>query len=420
MVILHKTVLGNGLRVVVCQVPYIQTVTEGIWVNQGGKDEDESNNGISHLIEHLIFTPKNAHVELANLFQDLNEKGALINASTGKEFTQFYICAMKENLLSMLKALFLTFKDTSRITPKLVNKEKKIVLHELQQYYRSSRIVHELFSQSLWGESSLGNIVIGKEEIVSGLEYPTIMNQVRKEYISDNFLLCIVGNVNVDTTMTLVEEIFGPLEATVRNKEDYTVELQPNIIVTPTEMGKIQFIVGVEGVDYYDPDKYPLTIINKVLGGGLNSRLMQEVREKRGLVYDISTYKTVYKNSGAFACKSTCNQTDFDKVLELVLNEFAEMRDNYINDNELESAKQMERTEILMTFEHSFNQFKMIGRAAILGRDFSIDDYIRRIQNVSKEDVQRVARKIFQTERLAFSCIGKIDTEKLFKNLHFD
>jgi len=420
MVILHKTILGNGLKVVVREVPYIQTVTASIWVNQGGKDENENNNGISHLIEHLLFTPRNFKGELVSLFEDLTAKGALMNAVTGKEFTQLFMCVTKENISTMLKSLLFIFKDTNRITKKAVNDEKKIVLHELQQYYKSSRIIYELFSQSLWGEASLGNIVIGKEEVVSGLKYEETMNQIKKEYIPDNSLLCIVGNVDVDETMTLIGEIFNSLEGPVRNKADYTVEVQPNVIMTPTEIDKVQFIIGVEGVDYYDPDKYVLKVVSKILGGGLNSRLYQEIREKRGLAYDISVYTTNYKNSGAFACKITCNGADFDKVLELVLNEFIKLKNIYVSKDELESAKQMERTEILMSFEHSFNQMKMIGRAAMLGQDFSMDDYVRRIQNVSQEDVQRVARKIFQTERLAFSCIGRIDTEELFKNLHFD
>ena len=406
----RRTLLPGGLRVVTESMPGVRSATIGVWVGVGSRDESPTLSGASHFLEHLLFkgTPSRSAMDISVA---LDTVGGEFNAFTAKEYTCFHARVLDQDLPLAVDVLG-DMVTSSSITAEDVEAEREVILDEIAMHDDDpDDVLANLYAEKAWGSTPLGRPIAGTEESIRALTRAQIVRYYRTRYRPENMVVAVAGNVDHASVVRQVRKAFGrgnflagttnrPL--TVR-RGDRPRRTAPGTVVASRPFEQVNLMLGVNGLVRTDDRRYALGVLNAALGGGTSSRLFQEVRERRGLAYSVYSFAYHYADAGMFGVAVGCLPSKVDDVLSVVRTELARLGEHGLTDEELERGKGQLRGGLVLGLEDSGARMSRIAKAELLYDELpSIDEVIRRIDAVTLEDVQVLAKELVsQPETLA-------------------
>lgn len=411
---INKTTLPNGVRIVTEEIPHVRSVSMGIWVGAGSRDEDDGNNGIAHFIEHMMFkgTEKRTAKEIA---ETLDAVGGQLNAFTSKEYTCYYAKVLDEHLdiaADLLTDMFFNslFREDD------IEKEKNVIIEEIKMYEDApDELVHDIFASTLWSGHALGRPVIGTEQIIKALGRKDLLSFKNRLYSPEFIVVAVTGNVKHQNIVDRLAPLFENMVSALKPRLYTAPSPHKDINLRKKDTEQVHLCIGTPGLPMDHPDTYVLHILNSVLGGGISSRLFQEIREERGLAYSVFTYQSSYRDAGLFTVYAGLSQNNLGEVVSIIEREAKDFRVNGITAAELSRAKEQLKGSMYLGLENVSNRMSRIGKSEIcLNRVVTVDEAVEKINGVTLEAVKGLAETIFRTDNIAISSIGpEMDEEQL-------
>jgi predicted Zn-dependent peptidase len=412
----RRTVLPGGLRVITEALPAVRSVSFGTWVPIGSRDESPMLAGASHFLEHLLFkgTQKRTALEISSAIEAV---GGETNAFTAKEYTCYYARVLDEDL-PMAADVICDMLTSSVIDAEDVEVERGVILEEISMHDDDpGDVVHDLFSAALFGEHPLGRPVIGSAQTITTMTREQIHGFYRERYTSDRLLIAAAGNLDHDQVVDLVYDSFsaaGLLNAAdtepMAERRGKLVEpRKATTMVHGKETEQAHVVLGGRGVHRHDERRFALGVLNQVLGGGMSSRLFQEIREKRGLAYSVYSYSSQYADAGVFGVYAGCAPGRVDEVLSLVRAELASVARKGLTDAEIERGKGMLKGSTVLGLEDTGSRMSRIGKGELLYGDIlEVDEMLGKIDAVSADEVRSVASEVL-SQPMSLGVIGPFD-----------
>ncbi|MCU1594577.1 MAG: putative zinc protease [Frankiales bacterium] len=403
----RRSLLPGGLRVVTESVPGVRSAAFGVWVGVGSRDESGLEHGASHFLEHLLFkgTRKRDALEIAAV---MDAVGGELNAFTAKEYTCYYARVLDSDLPLAVDVVSDLVTD-ALVTPDDVESERGVILEEISMHDDDpGDVVHDAFAEALYGPHPLGRPVIGTVESIESLSAEAIAGYYRGRYRAPEMVVSVAGNVDHDHVVRLVQEAFGALgdrePAPLRPWAPPPALCGAVVEDRPTEQAHL--VLGMHGLARGDSRRYALSVLNNALGGGMSSRLFQEVREKRGLAYSVYSYASHHHDTGMFGVYAGCSPSRVDEVLELCLDELAAVAEKGLSDEEIRRAQGQMRGSLVLDLEDTGSQMSRIGKAELVqGKVLPIDEILSSIAAVTPDEVRAVADDVLRRP-LSLGIIG--------------
>ncbi len=393
----RKTRLLNGLTVVTEKVEGVKSVSVGIWAKTGSRNEKDSQAGVTHFLEHMLFkgTESRSSYDIALSMESV---GGYLNAFTSSEYTCYYsrcLDTQLERALDVLSDMVLhpSFPEDE------IEKEKKVVIEEMKMYRDSpSDYLFENFSGHVFDGHPLGRPVIGYEETVSNFTRQDLYDYMADRYQPENLLISVAGNINHEEVVQKVEEFF--VDVAQQEGADYDPPLSPYKPGTQKLRKAIEqthLILGRRGLNYNHDDKYKLLLVNAILGGGMSSRLHQNVREQYGYCYTISSFNQSYRDTGLYGVYVGTDEEYVDHVEEIIFKELDRLRTEYVPQKELEEAKAQLKGKLLLSLESMSNRMRRLAKSEIyFDRFINLDELISNIDAVEADEIQEFAGDFFE------------------------
>lgn len=398
--VIRRTEFDSGLRVVTERMPGVRSATIGIWVSTGSRNENEAQAGSSHFLEHLLFkgTPTRTAQDIAEAFDAI---GGDLNAFTSKETTCYY-ARVKDTDVALAIEHLTDMLLNSQIRSADFEAERQVVLEEINiRDDTPDDLVGDLLNEVVWPEHPLGRPVLGTKERIANVSRATVMRYYKSRYAPQNFVVAIAGNVDHEQAVKLVRKHI-PAGKIKRASEPTPmvdggkppVASGKNLIVhKKTEQAHLCF--GTDGLSRTDPDRFAMGVVNTVLGGGMSSRMFQEIREKRGLAYSVYTYHQQYAETGFFGVYAGTTPSKAREVLALARGQLEDVAANGVTDAELQRAKGSMKGSLVLSLEDSSSRMSRLGKSEIGGiTPMTISQAVRHIDKVSPDDARRVAAKV--------------------------
>ena len=403
----RTTVLEGGLRVVTEQVPGVRSAAFGIWVGVGSRDEGPTEHGASHFLEHLLFkgTPKRDALEISSV---MDAVGGEMNAFTAKEYTCYYARVLDDDL-PLAVDVVTDLVTNALVAPNDVESERGVILEEISMHDDDpGDVVHDAFAEALFGEHALGRRVIGSVESVEALTSQAIEHYYHGRYTPPDMVVSVAGNVDHDRVVALVSEAFGQRPA--RTPAGLRVPDAPQrlsgVVVEDRPTEQAHLVLGTHGLPRDHDLRWALSVLNTGLGGGMSSRLFQEIREKRGLVYSVYSYASAHADAGAFGVYAGCAPSRVEEVLRIARAELALAAEKGLTDEEVSRAKGAMRGSLVLGLEDTGAQMSRIGKAALVhGEVLTLDQLVAKIDAVTPDDV-RTAADLVLNQPLSLGIIG--------------
>ncbi|WP_456434015.1 M16 family metallopeptidase [Thermosulfuriphilus sp.] len=409
----HKTVLPNGLRVVTERIPGLRSVSVGIWVNVGSRDETREINGIAHFIEHMVFkgTVRRSALDIA---KEIDRVGGLSNAFTSRENTCFHAKVLDEHLPRILDLLADIFLH-SRFEERELERERQVILQEISMVEDSpDELVHDLFGQLVFGDNPLGFSVLGTRETVSRMTSSGLREYLQQAYTAEKIVIAGAGSLEHPRFVEMVAAQFAEVPPQDGLSARSTPEIRSSVAIYPRDLEQVHLVLGGPGPAARDERRYAGLLLNVILGGSMSSRLFQEIREKRGLAYSIYSYLSLYEDVGLFGIYAGVAPENANQTVAIILEEIARLRENHITEEELSAARDHVKGGLLLSAESSDTRMTRLARNEILfSRYVPYEEAISRIESVTPEDICQVARDFLAREALSLVALGPLDEEKL-------
>lgn len=405
--------LSNGLTVVMEKMNYLRSVSFGVWIKVGSVNEKKENNGIAHMIEHMLFKgTKNRSAK--KLADDMTAIGGNTNAFTSKECTSFYVTTLDEHLEAAVDIISDMIMN-SLFEEKSIEREKKVVMEEIDMYDDSPEdIVHEQIQRNIWREHPLGYLISGKKEIVSRFTREQIVAFKEKYYAAENMVLSIAGNFEEDMVLDLFEKKFYGIGHLKTMPKIQPPQYNRCLFHKKKDIEQIHMILAYDSISYNTDEKYPLSVLNAILGGNGNSRLFQRIREEQGLSYSVYSYGASFRNAGLFQIYAAMNTEQTYQVYEEILKVLEEMKLNGVTEEELNQTKEQIKTELIISRENTKNRMNSNGKSVLnRGEITSVDESINKINAVSREEIHFFMNKYFDPDTASLSLVGNIDHPKV-------
>lgn len=422
--VFKKTVLPNGVRIITEEIDYVRSVSVGLWVGAGSRDEREGYEGISHFIEHMLFkgTKNRTARELA---ESLESVGGQLNAFTTKEYTCFYAKVLDEDM-DLANDVLSDMFFNSLFDEKEIEKEKKVVIEEIKMYEDSpDELIHDLFSEYVWNDHPLGKPILGTEESIHGLSREKIMDYLGHHYAPENLVIAVAGKIDHEDIIKKLAPIYGEFKRGGIRILEGTPKGQTIHRYNTKDTEQMHLVMGVPGLGQDDEDIYPMHIINNVLGGGLSSRLFQEVREQRGLAYSVYSYHSTYVDSGMFAIYAGTTPDNTQEVVECILAELQKMKNEGITADELAKTVAQVKGSLYLGLESVSNRMSRLGKTELsYNRVISPEEMVEKLEKVTLEDVKRVMNRLWVKDKFSLVMMGPaghaVDLERLFQKVNWN
>ncbi len=412
----RKTVLENGITVVTESITYFSTVSLGIWWKAGSRYETQANSGISHFIEHAIFkgTATRSAYEIARAFDAI---GGSINAFTGKEYTCLYARVLKKDMNIALDILSDMYKNPLFKSDD-IEKEKYVVAQEIKMVEDTpDEYIYDMFNASYFKDHPLGMTILGTEENVQGFTASQLQGYYKEYYAPETAIITITGRVDHDDCVRRIEKFFmGVVNDGIKRELAIPVP-HKGINIYEKDLEHIYLCIGTGGVSQVDGKRYPMYVLNALMGGSMSSYLFQEIREQRGLVYNIYSYVSCYHDTGTFGISTSTSQEFLDEVLGLIKAEIRRIRNDGITDAELSFSKEHIKGNLFISLESSETRMGRLAKNEIYFGDYiPLKETLREIDGIQKKDVNEIAREIFENpEEISITVLGNVDHEKVEK-----
>ena len=388
--------LKNGLRVVCEKISYVKSISVGLWIENGSRNENSSNNGISHFIEHMMFKGTKRRTSL-ELVESIEEVGGQINAFTGKESTCFYIKALDSYLELSLDVLSDMLFNSS-FHPDDIEKEKGVISEEINMSEDSPEdVLSDLHSSAIWGDDTISLPILGTSGSISAFSREDIVDYVSSHYIPENSVISIAGNIDESTVKTLVEKYFGDWTGARKKITCYSTPiLQSNHLHKKKNIEQLHLSLGMPGIQTGHDDLYTLLLMSNILGGGASSLLFQRIREQKGLCYSIYSYISAFKNAGVLTIYTSMNPRYADAVVGLINDEIEKFIECGISPEKLRKAKEQLKGSYMLGLENTSSRMFNNGKSVLfLNKINTLDDMIKKIDNIDQQRLQHVMEKTF-------------------------
>lgn len=406
---MYKThTLSNGLTIIGEEIPYLKSITLGVWVNAGSRIENEELGGISHFIEHMLFkgTKNRTSKEIASTIDNL---GGQINAFTSKECTCYYVKLLDEHIdigIDILSDMFLN----PLFDEKDIDKERQVIIEELKMYEDSPEdLVYDLLMEGIYKTDALGMNIIGTEESLYNMNRNTIKDYFDKYYVGSNSVISISGNFKFEEMVNLIESKFKDLPMGNVDIEITEPEFHPCFIARNKDTEQVNLAISLKAIPLeYREDAYALSIINNIFGGSISSRLFQNIRENKGLVYSIYSAPSLYRKSGELGIYASMSNENLKKVYNLVLEEIDNLRQNHLTDKEIKESKEQLKGSYILGLESTSKRMMSIGKAMVLTKKVkNPNDIIESINNIDKARIDLIIDKVFNRENIGVCIVGR-------------
>jgi predicted Zn-dependent peptidase len=419
----RRTVLPSGLRIVTEEVSSVRSAAVGIWVNIGSRDEAPATAGASHFLEHLLFkgTPRRNALEISSAIESV---GGEMNAFTSKEYTCFYARVIDTDL-PMAVDVISDLITSSIVTAEDVDAERKVVLEEIAMRDDDpSDLVHDLYAETYYGDTALGRPILGTIDSINNMSRNTVFNYYKKRYLPQDLVVAVAGNIKHKRVVAMVEEALS--------RDNFldvqgTPQIRPNTPIKRGKQGRVGIIYrkseqahmfyGMEGVARNDDRRFTMGVLSSALGGGMSSRLFQEIREKRGLAYSVYSYAQQFAGSGQIGFYAGCNPSKATEVISIIQEVLADVASNGMSHEEIERAKGAVRGSLVLSQEDSASRMSRIGKSEIVYGDImGFDEILKAVARVTPEDVRVIASE-FLTKTPTLGVVGPYKSESLFEKV---
>jgi len=414
----RKELLTNGIRVLTEEIPYVNSVSVGIWIKVGSRYESVENNGISHFIEHMLFkgTEKRSAKEIAN---SIDKIGGQLNAFTSKECTCFYAKVLDTHFDIALDVLADMFFN-STFSSVEIDKERGVVLEEINMYEDSPEdLVHDLFSQAVWSGNPLGMSILGTEESLENINRDKIVEYFNANYIPRNIVISVVGNLKHGEA---VEKIKGYFENALHRDSSVPSIAIPSFEPKYTLKSKVteqaHLCLGFNGLDIKNRAFYPMLVLNNVFGGAMSSRLFQKIREDRGLAYSVFSYPSSFEDCGLFSIYAGSKPDNLKSVAELIMEEINSIKAAGITEEELYDSKEQLKGSYILGLESTSGRMISIGKSELLlEKIYSPAEILEKIDEVNMDSVNGIIKYLFDVDNMGAAVIGSMKKSTDIKGL---
>ena len=401
--------LNNGLTIIAEEIPYLKSISMGIWFRAGIKTEENYIDGVSHFIEHMMFkgtknrTSKQLVAEIENL-------GGVINAFTGRECTCYYVRLLDEHLnigIDILSDMILN----SKFDEKDIEREKSVIIEELKMYEDSPEdLTYDILLEKVYNNKGIGKNILGSKDSIKSMNRDAILDYFEKFYVPENAVLSICGNFDFEETVKLIEDKF---ENWYGEKPDYNLQ---NEIFTPCiikkdrdyEQTNLAICFECENIGSSSNDVYAIDIINNVLGGSSTSRLFQRIREDEGLVYSIYSEQEFYRDKGELGIYASMSTENLEDVYRLITEEIVSLNEKGITEEELKNSKEQLKGEFMLGMESTESRMNAIGKYMLItGKVETLEDVIEGLNSITMDDINRVISDVLDINKMGVCVVGK-------------
>ncbi len=409
-----RTILPNGLRVLTIPMPSFESVTVLAMVRAGSRYETTHNSGASHFLEHMAFKGTKKRPSAMAISTLIDGIGGEFNAFTGKESTGYYIKSSANNIELSVDVIS-DMLQNSLLDPAEINKERGVILEEINLYEDTpARKIGDVFEQLLYGDTPLGWDIAGNKAVIKAISQEDFKHYLASLYSADNITVVVAGGVTPKKSTALVEKYFGTMRSFKTKPYEPVVELQdkPAVLIKHKKTEQVHIALGVRTVPLTHKDRYPLSVLSSILGGGMSSRLFHEVREKRGLGYYVRTSSEEYQDCGSLATTAGIDPKRVEEAVTVILDEYHKISNikYQISNNELTKAKEYMKGHLILEMEDSRSVAGFYASQELLEESIdNLEDILVKIDQVTKDEVAHVANTYLKPERLNLAVIGDFD-----------
>lgn len=403
------TTLDNGVRIVTQKIGYMHTVTTGIWVANGTRHESPENNGVAHFIEHMLFKGTKRRSAL-QINREIDSMGGILNAFTGHEYVCYYAKVLAKFLpraADLLADIFLN----STFPLDEIERERKVILQEIKMRDDApEEYIHDRFHQNFWRGQLLGMPVLGSEETVTSLTQASILSHKNSRYRPQDIIIAAAGNVQHDELVAILAPSFSEISSSWQpESSDSFPSSDKEVNLIEREMEQTLVCLGTRSLRYDHQDRYALFLLTTILGGGMSSRLFQEVREKNGLAYSVYSYILSHADSGALVVYAGTEKGHCREVIDIAQREMSRLVTEEVPQDELDAAREQLKGKTLMSLESSDSLMTRLAKNEIyLKKQQSIEDALFNYDAVGSADIQRVSRELIRNEYLHLEVMGPV------------
>ena len=405
---IKSDILDNGLCLLTESMPDVRSISLGVWLTRGSRDEGEGkeNSGIAHFTEHMLFkgTTRRSVEEIA---QQVDSLGGQLDAFTAKECASYYIKILDEHLpqaVDLLSDLLLrpAFESVD------VDRERKVIQEEIKMVEDiPDELVHELYTETFWPNHSLGRPILGSVDSIREITSESLRKFFDQTYVADNLVIAAAGHLEHSLVRDLIENAF--LNLSSRGTVDDTVVpvAKPGLHVCVKDIEQSHLCIGLEGYSQVDDKRYSSYVFNTVLGGSMSSRLFQNIREKRGLAYAVNSGLESYRDVGLLTIYAGCDSASVCEVVDLVIAELNTLKTSLVSDSELQRAKDHLKGNLVLGLESTASRMAQLARSEIyFGRQIDLAENLEHLDKVTVEDVRCVANDFFKKDGIAVTILG--------------
>src|SRR5438270_10234283 len=411
---IRREVLPNGLTLITEEMQHIRSVSIGIWIKTGSRDEDLQWNGISHFIEHMVFKgTKNRSAE--DIARQVDSIGGNMDAFTAKECVCFNVKVLDEHLpiaMDVLSDLVLNpIFDVQDI-----GRERGVILEEIKMDEDNTDYpVREIFTQNFWKDHPLGKPILGTKDTVKKFEREAVLDFYKERFAPGNLIICAAGHLKHEQFVELVAKHFEHMKPLKNGFHSPQPQIVPRIIMrNKRALEQVQICVGVPSHPIAHENRHASYILNTLLGGGMSSRLFQNIRERQGLAYAIYSDLSPYRDTGCLSVYAGTSRESAGKVVQSVVSEFRKLKAQSIPEDELRRAKDQLKGSLMLSLESSTARMSNLARQEMyFDRFYGLDELIQKIEEVQAEDLQKLANEFFHTESIAVTVLGNLNGLKL-------
>ena len=407
---IQKHALPNGLVVITETMSHVRSVSVGVWVRNGSRREVPEENGLAHFIEHMVFkgTERRSAEAIA---REMDSVGGMLDAFTSKEQICFNAKILDEHLpiaFDVIADLVLRPKFDSED----VRKERQVVLEEIKMDLDNPEyLLHDIFTRGFWPEHPLGRPILGTPETVKKFNREALRARFTNWFAPDHLVITAAGHVTHEQVLELVQNQFGSMPAIGPSDASPAPHTQAPIhLEAKRDLEQVHICMGVPSIPLGHEDRFGVAVLNNLLGGGMSSRLFQNIREKQGLAYAVFSELTPYSDAGMMTVYAGTATDTIGQVIDLTIKEFRSLRESPVTDEELRRSKNHLKGSLMLSLESTSSRMSNLARQELyFGRFFSLDEILAGIEAVTREELQSLAREYFQPDQIAVTVLGPLN-----------
>ena len=416
-VVVNKTLLANNVRIVTKQIPHARSVSMGVWVNVGARDESNDESGLSHFIEHMIFkgTRRRTAFQIAKEFDSI---GGHTNAFTTMETTCYHAKVLDVHLETMVDILSDIFLN-SIFSPEEIDRERPVIMQEISMVEDTpDEYVHVLLGGNFWGDNPLGRSILGSRENILRFDTDVVRLFFKYFYQPDRIVVSAAGKLDHDRLVDLI----GPAFESIRSHDAFPARITPEsrsmVNLHYRDQEQVHICIGANGLSVTDPQRYAYSLLNTIFGGNMSSRLFQEIRERRGLAYSIYSFTSSHVDTGMTGVYAGVDPNRALETVDVVLAEMRRLKNTPVDPSELKGAMAFITGNILLSSESVENQMVRLAQNEIhFGRTVPLQEIVDNIESVTADDMLDLAKTIFRENRIALTMLGPATDRQSFETL---